>query len=268
MFRILSILVVAVLAWTQAARADGLVLYGAGSLRDALGAIAQEFSAKTGIAVQTAFGPSGLMRQKIEAGDKVDLFASADMASPLKLREAGKAASVVMFTRNRLCAFATPEAGLTAANFAQRLTDPAVKLGTSTPKADPGGDYTWAMFHRIDQKSPGAFATLDGKAQKIVGGTTAANPAVPDPIAAAFASGTINVMIGYCSGTAQRQKATPGITAVQVPDAFDVGPEYGLALGRIDNADAVALMLAILSPEGQAALAKFGFAPVGAISQP
>ncbi|HVT51688.1 MAG TPA: substrate-binding domain-containing protein [Dongiaceae bacterium] len=265
MFRISIALLTALFVSVSAARADEVVLYGAGSLHDALTALMQDFSAKSGIKVRTAFGPSGLMRQKIEAGDKVDILASADMASPLKLKAEGKAAAVVMFTRNRLCAFATPEAGLTAANFAQRLLDPAVKLGTSTPKADPGGDYTWAMFHLIDQKTPGAFATLDGKAQKIVGGTTA--PAAQDPIAAAFSAGQINVMMGYCSGADQRRKTTPGIAVVPVPDPYDVGPEYGLALTRLDNAPAVAVMLAILSPEGQAKLAQFGFAPVGAVTQ-
>jgi molybdate transport system substrate-binding protein len=266
MFRKISFLCVLLLGSVSAVHADGLVLYGAGSLRDALGAVAKDFSAKTGIPVNTSFGPSGLMRQKIEAGDKVDVFASADMAHPLKLQRDGKAAAVVMFTRNHLCAFATEEAGLTAANFGERIVDPAVKLGTSTPKADPGGDYTWAMFHLIDKRSPGAFATLDAKAQKIVGGTT--DPAVKDPIAAAFQSGQINAMMGYCSGADQRRKATPGISVVPVPEAFDAGPEYGLALTRLDNPQAVALMLAILSPEGQAKLARFGFAPVGAVTEP
>jgi molybdenum ABC transporter molybdate-binding protein len=268
MFRMFLMLVVGLIAWNPAAEADGLVLYGAGSLKDALGAVTKDFSAKSGIEVKTAFGPSGLMRQKIEAGEKVDVFASADMGNPLKLQKDGKVAAVVMFTRNRLCAFSTADAGLTAANFASRIVDPAVKLGTSTPKADPGGDYTWAMFHLIDKKSPGAFATLDAKAQKIVGGSTAANPANTDPIAAAFQSGQINVMMGYCSGAEQRRKATPGINVVQVPEDFDVGPEYGLALTRLDDPKAVALMLAILSPAGQSTLARFGFAPIGAVAQP
>src|SRR6185369_14838829 len=112
---------------------------------------------------------------------------------------------------------------------------------TSTPKADPGGDYTWAMFHLIDRAKPGAFATLDAKAQKIVGGTT--TPSGPDPIAAALANGQIDAMVGYCSGTEQRRKATPDLTAVEVPEAFATGPEYGLAIMRLDNADAVALAL-------------------------
>lgn len=266
MLRIL--LVSCLLVGTTAARADDVVLYGAGSLRAVLTEIARDFTKKNGIAVRTAFGPSGLMREKIEQGDKVDILASADMVSPNKLRKDGRASAVVMFTRNKLCAFATPDAQLTGANFAERLLDPAIKLGTSTPKADPGGDYTWAMFRLIDKRWPGAFATLDAKAQKIVGGSTAALPAGQDPVADGFKNGQINVMMGYCSGAAQRQAATPKLEVVQVPEAYDTGPEYGLALARLDNPSAVALMLAILSPEGQATLNRFGFAPIGLPAQP
>lgn len=253
---------------TTAVRAEEVVLYGAGSLRAVLTEISQDFSKKSGIAVRAAFGPSGLMREKIEQGDKVDILASADMASPAKLRQDGRAAAVVMFTRNRLCAFALPDVKLTSASFADRLLDPAVKLGTSTPKADPGGDYTWAMFRLIDKRKPGAFASLDAKARKIVGGSTAALPAGQDPVADGFKSGQINVMMGYCSGAAQRKAATPELEVVQVPEAYETGPEYGLALTRTDNAAAVALMLAILSPEGQATFGRFGFAPVGLPASP
>src|SRR5262245_41463770 len=86
-------------------RSEELTLYGAGSLRDVMTAIAGDFSKRTGIVVKTSFGPSGLMRGKIENGDKVDVFVSADMGHPNKLLKDGRAAYVVMFTRNRLCAF-------------------------------------------------------------------------------------------------------------------------------------------------------------------
>ena len=155
---------VLLLLWVAPAHGEEIVLYVAGSLKAVLTAITAEYTRKTGVAVRTAFGPSGLMREKIEAGDKVDLFASADMGHVLKLRKDGRAAEAVMFTRNQLCAFARPEAKLTSANFADRLLGPAVKLGTSTPKADPAGDYTWAMFALIDKAHPGALATLEAKA--------------------------------------------------------------------------------------------------------
>jgi ABC-type molybdate transport system substrate-binding protein len=257
----------ALLAITPA-QSEELVLYGAGSLRDAISAIAADYTKKTGVAVRTAFGPSGLMRDKIEAGDKVDLFTSADMGHALKLQRDGRAASVAMFTRNSLCAFAKPVAGLTSANFGERLLDPAVVLGTSTPKVDPGGDYTWKMFQLIEKAHAGAFAALDAKAKKIVGGTTAPNLADPDPIASAFERGDINVMIGYCSGAEQRQRATAGLQVVQVPAAFSTGPEYGLALVSFDKPAAVGLAFAILSPEGQATMARFGFVPVGLPARP
>jgi len=255
--------VLASLAATTPALAGDLVLYGAGSLRAVMTAITADYTKATGTPVRTAFGPSGLMRDRIEAGEAVDLFTSADMGHALKLRADGRAAAVVMFTRNRLCAFARPDAGLDAGNFAARLLDPAVKLGTSTPKADPGGDYTWEMFRLIDKATPGAFTRLDAKAQKIVGGSTAPDPADPDPIASAFQRGDITVMIAYCSGAEQRRKATPDLQVVPVPPPYATGPEYGLALTRLDNPAAVGLMAAILSPEGQATLARFGFEPVG-----
>lgn len=250
-------------ALTPPALAGDLVLYGAGSLKAVMTAIAADYTKATGTPVRTAFGPSGLMRERIEAGEAVDLFTSADMGHALKLRADGRAAAAVMFTRNRLCAFAKPDAGLDADHFAARLLDPAVKLGTSTPKADPGGDYTWAMFRLIDAAVPGAFAQLDAKAQKIVGKSTAANPADPDPIASAFQRGDINVMIAYCSGAEQRRKATPDLQVVPVPAPYATGPEYGMTLTRLDNPAAVGLMAAILSPEGQATLARHGFEPVG-----
>jgi molybdate transport system substrate-binding protein len=260
------LLIFALLICVSSASAEEIVLFGAGSLREAITAIAADYTKATGVAVRTQFGPSGLMRVKVEAGvDKVDLFASADMGQALKLRQDGFAVSVVMFARNRLCAFATPDVALTAANFAERLVDPKVKLGTSTPKADPGGDYTWKMFELIDKARPGAFAILDGKAQKIIGGSPSPAPD-PDPIAAAFRRGQINVMIGYCSGASRMRADAPGVEPVPVPEAFAVGPEYGLAITSYANPAAVALAFAILSPEGQAKLESFGFAPIGMIS--
>ncbi|CAO3359303.1 extracellular solute-binding protein [Azospirillum palustre] len=245
------------------ARAEELVLYGAGSLRGAMTAIAADYAKATGNSVRTAFGPSGLMRDRIEAGEAVDLFTSADMGHALTLRKDGRAAAAVMFTRNRLCAFAKPEARLEPASFAERLLDPSVRIGTSTPKADPGGDYTWEMFQRIGRHHLGAFAILDAKAKKIVGGSTAADPSDPDPIASAFARGDITVMIAYCSGAEQRRQATPDLQVVPVPPPYATGPEYGLAITSLQKPAAVGLMLAILSPEGQATLARFGFDPVG-----
>jgi ABC-type molybdate transport system substrate-binding protein len=165
-----------------------------------------------------------------------------------------------MFTRNTLCAFAAPKVGLTDANFIDRLLDPVVKLGTSTPKNDPSGDYTWLMFHKVDTIHPGAYATLDRKAQKIVGGR---GPVSGDPVADGFKSGVIDVMIGYCSGRERLVKAVPDVEALAVPRQITAGPEYGLAILKGADPRAEDLALYMLSPEAQQIFAKHGFTPVG-----
>jgi ABC-type molybdate transport system substrate-binding protein len=152
---------------TGEARAEELRVLAAGSLSEVMDEIGEHYKAATGTAVTTEFGPSGLLRERIEKGERADLLASADMSHPLKLLQEGRATRVAMFTRNTLCGIAVPQVGLTTTNFLDRLLDPAVKLGTSTPKADPSGDYTWAMFHRADAKRPGSFRSSAARRSRL-----------------------------------------------------------------------------------------------------
>ena len=250
-----------VVAQTAAARAEGLRVLAAGSLREVVGEVAARYKQATGTEIAADFGPSGVLRERIERGEPVDLFASADMGHPLKLLADGRAVRVDMFTRNALCGFAVPKVGLTSANFLNRLVDPAVKLGTSTPKTDPAGDYTWLMFGRAETIRPGAYAALDGKAQRIVGGPGPA--AAGNPAAEALSAGAIDVMIGYCSGRARMLAAIADLQIVSVPAEIAASPEYGLAVLKGADPRAADLALYMLSPEGQQVFAKFGFAPVG-----
>ncbi len=127
-----------------------VVLYAAGSLKGALTEVSTAFTQHTGIPVKSEFGPSGMLRERIEKGETVDVFTSADMNHPRKLTASGKAPFVVRFTGNRLCAMAKPEVGLTTDNVLEKALSPAIKLGTSTPLSDPSGDYTWKVFEKAD----------------------------------------------------------------------------------------------------------------------
>ena len=142
--------------------------------------------------------------------------------------------------------------------------DPGVKLGTSTPKADPAGDYTWAMFRLADKLKPGSFAVLDQKAQQIVGGTLPSGAGgSPDPTIAALRDGVVDVHFGYCTSARLRMSQLPELQLVEIPEPLRVGPEPGLALLNGAQAAATDLMLYILSIEGQTTLKRFGFNPVG-----
>jgi hypothetical protein len=91
------------------------------------------FPAAEGDVATAEFGPSGVLRDKIEHGDHVDVFASADMVQPRTLARSHSGSSVVMFTRNRLCALGRASVGMTTDNLLDRLLDPSVRLATSTP---------------------------------------------------------------------------------------------------------------------------------------
>jgi ABC-type molybdate transport system substrate-binding protein len=211
------------------ATSDELRVLAAGSLREVLGEIGKHYEQATGTPVVADFGPSGLLRERIEKGEHADLFASADMGHPLKLLRDGRATRVAMFTRNTLCAVAVPQIQLTTANFLDRLLDPAIKLGTSTPRADPAGDYTWAMFRRADAIRPGAYEILDKKAQQIVGGPANNAPVDgKDPAIVALAAGRVDIVIGYC--TSAKLRLANGRTAGR-DGAVRGGHGAGIRLG-------------------------------------
>jgi ABC-type molybdate transport system substrate-binding protein len=262
--RILAILIV--LSLVPAARADALHVAGAGSLTSAFTDLLRRFPAGPDIVAVPEFGPSGLMREKIEAGADIDLFASADMLQARRLAVGHPERFVVNFTRNRLCAIARVPLGLTSANMLDRLLDPAVRLATSTPGADPAGDYAWAVFARAESMHPGARAALEAKAQQLYGGGAKIPNLVPGKgaIEGIFLANRADVAIGYCSGAADIVHEVPGLVVVPLPPELAVGPAYGMV---VLDAKPVAYRFAmfVMSERGQAILKEHGFDPVALV---
>ena len=88
------------------------------------------------------FGPAGLLRERIEAGEPCDFFASANMTHPQALLDAGRAQSVAPFASNRLCLTVRAEVVREGDDWLSLLTRPDLRIGTSTAGCDPSGDYT------------------------------------------------------------------------------------------------------------------------------
>ena len=170
------LLAIALLVSTTAAAQEPVRVLAAGSLRAAMTDLAQAFTAVGGPTVTTTFGASGLLRERIEKGEGADVFASADVGNAVTLARANRAAAPVVFARNRLCALLAPGIDATPETLLERMLDPRVKLGTSTPKADPSGDYAWLLFEKAEKLRPGAYALLDKKALKLVGGRDSPQP--------------------------------------------------------------------------------------------
>ena len=252
----------------HAGRADPLHIYAAGSLTGAFTDMIRAFPSHEGQAHEgqvapPVFGPSGVLREKIQHGDAVDVFASADMDQPRTLSRERGGLPVIMFTRNRLCALGRTTPGLTADSLLDRLLDPAVRLATSTPGADPGGDYAWAVFARAEKVHPGAQTILQAKAQKLVGGpNTPPLVAGHGAVEGVFLANRADVMLGYCSSGQPVMRAIPGLSNVPLPASLTAGPAYGLIV-LSDQPLAARFALFVLSEQGQAILRQHGFDPTG-----
>ena len=248
------------IAW--AAPADRLEVYSAGSLRGVWTELAAAVGPVLNLEVKPTFGGSGLLRERIEKGETPDLFTSADLGSPRKLEGAGRTVvPVVAFARNRMCIVTPRAAGVTSGNLINKMLAKGVRLKTSTPLADPAGDYAWAIIDRIEAQRPGSGAILKAKAEASM--NAHAEPATPEqsPIAALFASRQIDMTITYCSGVANLQKDVPGLASLPVPAQLDPHPVYGLAV-LSDRPAVLRLALYLLSEKGQAIIARAGLVPI------
>jgi molybdate transport system substrate-binding protein len=233
-------------------------IFAAGSLRQALNDIIGAYQHSGGQRYVATYGPSGKLRQEIEQGNVPEVFASASIEHAEVLFKAGRLRSNVVLTRNQLCLMAAPGIALSSDKLVDIILDPALKLGTSTPKADPSGDYAWELFRNIDKLRPGAYAKLDAKALKLVGGEF--NPAVTESAyPAIFRDKKADVFITYCTGAVDTAAMIPGLTWARFPDQINVAAVYGIGVSVNAAKEVDAFVQFVTGPEGRRIFDRYGF---------
>ena len=139
---------------------------------------------------------------------------------------------VVLFARNRLCALVRPGLAVTPRTLLDRMLDPQVKLGTSTPKADPSGDYAWEVFRKAERSSPAPTRTLEKKALQLTGGPS--SPPAPQgrrSTAGTLREGTRRHLSSPIAPTRwSRSGRIPGSRSCNCPTTLAVGADYGLTV--------------------------------------
>jgi ABC-type molybdate transport system substrate-binding protein len=235
-------------------------VFAAGSLRAPLTALAQEFEQTVQQPVALTFGASGLLRDRIAGGEPAEVFASANLEHPAALAEQGWSGAVIPFAHNQLCALAGPGVALTTDTVLDVLLDPQRKIGTSTPKADPSGDYAWEVFRRADAVRPGSFNVLSAKARQLTGGPQSPPPPADRNVYGILVgSGEVDVFLTYCTNARQAIAEQPSLRSVRLPESLRVGAVYGVVVRRDAPEAARAFAAFLISAVGQRKLAQFGF---------
>ncbi|WP_426609619.1 substrate-binding domain-containing protein [Bradyrhizobium sp. McL0616] len=245
-----------------AVRAEPAKVFAAGSLVVPLKQAIKAAGLDASQVADPVFGPSGGLRERIEKGEAADLFLSADTGHPRRLAAERPQALMISFARNNLCLFSREAVGLTEANALETMLAPKIRLATSTPVVDPGGDYAFAVFKRAEKVRAGADAVLSQKALQLIGGPAAIKPLEGhSPAASIFLADKADLLLVYCSGQQQTLREVPGLKVTRLPSEIDVVATYGLAL-LTDNPAAARLALFLLSDKGQDILAENGLVKI------
>lgn len=252
----------AMMTSVPAGNANEIHLHAAGSLRGALGEISKIFeTADGGRRIVAKYGPSGLLKNAIQNGEKAEVFASANMEHPAALAQGKRSGPVVLFARNELCALTRPGLSVSPAALLDLMLDPKIKLGTSTPKADPSGDYAFAVFARAEKVQNGARETLERKALQLTGGPNSPTPpAGVNVYGKLLAEGAADIFLTYCTNAKAAKDGFADLAVVPLPEALTVGADYGLTVINGASNEAYRFAMFLLSPQGQGVLAAHGFA--------
>ena len=190
----------------------------------------------------------------------VPVFAAGSLRGPLT--EAAKAFEASAGGAPVALTFGASGLAVDSTNLVATLLRPDVKLGTSTPKADPSGDYAFEMFQRVDNTGApaGSGAALAAKALQLTGGPTSPPPPADRNVYGVLvASGQADVFITYCTNAVVARREQPQLQVVDIAPAINVAADYGLAVRKDASPAAQAFAAYLLSPAGQAILRKAGF---------
>lgn len=233
----------------NAARADELVVSAAASLTNAFREMATAFEkAHPSTKVTLNFGASDVLLQQIVNGAPADVFASADETAMDKAVEA----KAVMpdtrhdFATNSLVMIVPSDSQLKVTTVRDMIALPQIKhVALGDPASVPVGRYTKAALeHEGNWDAVSAKAVLANNVRQAL-----------DYVARGEADA------GFVYSTDAALMPNKVKVAAVVPSEKPVAYPIALVKGGGHAADAGAFTRFVLSSDGQAILAKFGFKP-------
>lgn len=240
-------------------RAEGagpLTVFAAASLTDAFTDIGGAFeAANPGVGVAFNFAGSNQLAAQIGAGAPADVFASANATQMDAAVETGRIdpTAPAVFLTNRLVVVVPPgnPAGIEAL---QDLAKPGTLVVLAAEEV-PAGKYALEFL----DKAAADAAFEPGFKDAVLANVASYEPNVRS-VLTKVALSEADAGVVYASDAASPDGAALG--RIEIPDALNVVASYPIAaLNDSAQPGAAAFVAFVLSPEGQAILAKYGFGP-------
>ena len=184
-----------------------LQIFAAGSLRWAFDRLAH---ASPG--AQFTYANARELAQRISAGEKADVFASASVEHPRELHQAGLVHAPRPFATNRLVV-AVPQDS--SAHDADVLGAPGTRVAIEVAGI-PLGDYTRDMLGRMESSAGPGFE------QRALANVTFEERLV-DAVAARLLAGQADAAVLYATDVAAR---APQLRAIEIPPAAAILATY------------------------------------------
>jgi molybdate transport system substrate-binding protein len=239
-----------------AAQNGELTVFAAASLTDAFDELGDLFeSQQPGSRVRFNYGASSQLRTQLEQGARGDVFASADQAQMDQARGAGLiAGETPPFARNRLVLI-TPRDNPGRIDTPADLARPGLRLITTGPQV-PIGAYTHQVLAQLgDDPAYGADFAM-----RVLANVRSEEDNVR-AVVAKVQLGEADGGIVYTSDVTPA--VAPEVRTIAIPEAVSVVATYPIAVvqGTRQPALAQRFIALLLSEDGQAVLARYGFQP-------
>jgi molybdate transport system substrate-binding protein len=239
------------LAAQSAAWADELVVSAAASLTNAFKDAGNAFEKQhPGTKLVLNFGASDVLMQQIVNGAPADVFASADETAMDKAVDAKVVITATRrdFAANSLVAIVPADSTLALMTVRDLATRGQVKkIALGDPASVPAGRYAQGAL-----KATGLWDAVAAKSVLAANVRQSLDYVSRGEVDAGFVFGTDAAL------AAQRVKIVTTVPT-QTPIAYPIA----VVRGSAHAADAQAFVDYLLSPAGQAVLAKYGFKPAG-----
>ncbi len=241
---------------TQAPAAEQKVtVFAAASLTDAFNEIADKFKQQNpGVTFDFNYAGSQQLRTQLEQGAVADVFASANTT---EMNNAIKSDLVVSgiqktFVHNRL-AVIVPKDNPGGVNELKDLAKPGLKIVLAAPSVPVGG-YALTALNKMNADFGATFS------QTVLSNVVSQEDNVKQ-VVAKVQLGEADAGIVYSSDVTP--DAAAKVTKIDIPDKYNVLATYPIAvLKAAPQADLAAKFVDyVLSADGQAILAKWGFIP-------